>query len=80
MSGPTGLDVGTAGMPITAGDRRRRSLHRGADPQRLPSQIHADAGQRAQIIERLHTARGLPGADRGDLGGMLREIARAMAD
>jgi cellulose synthase (UDP-forming) len=37
-------------------------------------------GQRAQIIERLHTSRGVPGADRGDLGRMLRELARAISD
>jgi cellulose synthase (UDP-forming) len=34
--------------------------------------------QRARIIAKLHTASALPGTDRGDVGLMIRELARAL--
>lgn len=80
VSGPTGVEVGTAGMltlPVI-GDIEAYIVAATQDGYRLrfaPTPV-----QRAQIIEKLHTARGLPGADRGDLGRMLRELARAMGN
>lgn len=80
ISGPAGLAVGTVGtleLPVI-GSIEAFIVAPTRDGYRL--RFTPTPAQRAQIIEKLHTARGVPGADRGDLGRMLRELARAMAD
>ncbi|WP_315764834.1 glycosyltransferase [Bradyrhizobium sp. SZCCHNR2009] len=80
VSGPVGLATGATGtltLPLI-GDIETRVAAPTDDGYRLIFAVTPQ--QRAQIIERLHTASGVPGADSGDLGRMLHELARAMAD
>ncbi|MGJ5048716.1 glycosyltransferase [Bradyrhizobium oligotrophicum] len=80
VSGPVGLATGATGtltLPLV-GDVETTVAAPTNDGYRLIFAV--TPLQRAQIIERLHTASGAPGADSGDLGRMLHELARAMAD
>lgn len=56
-----------AGLPI---------YHEKLDGYRL--KFSPSIEQRAQIIEKLHTAPALPGSDRGDIVRIIRELARAL--
>ncbi|UPU01359.1 glycosyltransferase (plasmid) [Bradyrhizobium barranii subsp. apii] len=78
ISGPFGLSVGATGnLTIPAiGDVEARVLAPTRDGYRL--KFSPSVEQRAQIIEKLHTARALPGSDRGDIIRIVRELARAL--
>ncbi|KRR08487.1 hypothetical protein CQ12_41175 [Bradyrhizobium jicamae] len=78
ISGPFGLSIGTTGnLTIPGiGDLEARVLAPTRDGYRL--KFSPSIKQRAQIIEKLHTARALPGSDRGDIVRIIRELARAL--
>jgi cellulose synthase (UDP-forming) len=78
VSGPFGLSLGATGkltIPVI-GDIEARVLALTRDGYRL--RFSPTTTQRAQIIEKLHTARAVPGADRADIVRMIRELARAL--
>lgn len=78
ISGPFGLLAGAAGklsVPMI-GDVDARVLAPTRDGYRL--KFSPTAEQRAQIVEKLHTGRAVPGSDRGDILRMIRELARAL--
>jgi cellulose synthase (UDP-forming) len=79
ISGPFGLALGATGrLTLPAiGDVEARVLAPTRDGYRL--KFSPTTTQRAQIIEKLHTARAVPGSDRGDITRMIRELARALA-
>lgn len=79
ISGPFGLLVGAAGklsIPMI-GDVDARILAPTRDGYRL--KFSPTAEQRAEIVQKLHTARAVPGSDRGDIMRMIRELARALS-
>ncbi|MGY3622322.1 glycosyltransferase [Bradyrhizobium sp. USDA 10063] len=78
ISGPFGLVAGAAGKLSIAmiGDVDAHILASTRDGYRL--RFSPTAQQRAQIVEKLHTAQAAPGSDRGDIGRMIRELARAL--
>ncbi|MFL6839701.1 MAG: glycosyltransferase [Bradyrhizobium sp.] len=78
VSGPTGLQIGARGaltVPLI-GDVEAQVVASTRDGYRL--KFTATPVQRARIIEKLHTASAVPGADRGDIGRMIRELARSL--
>jgi cellulose synthase (UDP-forming) len=78
ISGPSGLAIGETGtLHIPAiGDLEACVLAPTRDGYRL--RFMPTPQQRDLIIEKLHTARAVPGADKGDIGLMIRELARAL--
>ncbi|MGY3616221.1 glycosyltransferase [Bradyrhizobium sp. USDA 10063] len=78
VTGPFGLPLDAKGklsLPVI-GDIDARILAHTRDGYRL--KFSPTAMQRAQIIEKLHTARAIPGSDRGDIMRMIGELARAL--
>lgn len=78
ISGPSRLETGAEGavtLPLI-GDIAALV----AAPTRDGYQIRLDPTpeQRDRIIAKLHTDRAVPGTDRGDLGLMIRELARSL--
>jgi cellulose synthase (UDP-forming) len=78
ISGPSGLAAGAAGtvtLPLI-GEVAASVVA----PTREGYQIKLDPTpeQRDRIIAKLHTHRVVPGTDRGDLGLMIRELARSL--
>lgn len=73
-----GLSVGTTGKLTIPeiGDVEAHILAHTRDGYRL--KFAPTAEQRAQLIEKLHTARAVPGSDRADIVRMIRELARAL--
>ncbi|WP_028349891.1 glycosyltransferase [Bradyrhizobium murdochi] len=78
VSGPFGLSLGTTGLLTVPGigDVEALVLAPTRDGYRL--KFSSTTMQRAQIIEKLHTARAVPGPDRADVVRMIRELARAL--
>ncbi|MCK1493318.1 glycosyltransferase [Bradyrhizobium sp. 180] len=78
ITGPVGLSVGTTGKLTIPeiGDIEAHILAHTRDGYRL--KFAPTAEQRAQLIEKLHTARAVPGSDRADIARMIRELARAL--
>ncbi|WP_065756727.1 glycosyltransferase [Bradyrhizobium paxllaeri] len=78
VSGPVGLSLGTTGLLTIPGigDVEALVLAPTRDGYRL--RFSSTTTQRAQIIEKLHTARAVPGSDRADIVRMIRELARAL--
>jgi cellulose synthase (UDP-forming) len=78
ISGPFGLSLGATGTLTIPeiGAVEAHILAQTRDGYRL--KFSPTAEQRAQIIGKLHTARAVPGSDRGDLVRMIRELARAL--
>jgi cellulose synthase (UDP-forming) len=78
VRGLAGLQIGATGaltMPLI-GDVEARVIAPTRDGYRLKFTV--TPVQRGLIIEKLHTASAVPGADRGDIGRMIRELARAL--
>ncbi|WFU54730.1 glycosyltransferase [Bradyrhizobium pachyrhizi] len=78
ISGPSGLSAGAAGklnLPGISGvDAHVAATTR--DGYRL--KFSPTPEQRAKIIKKLHTESAMPGADRGNILQMIRELARAL--
>ena len=78
VSGPSGLKVGEIGvlrMPFL-GDVEARIIAPTLDGYRIG--LSPNAEQRDRMIAKLHTQHATPGTDKGDLGLMIRELARAL--
>jgi len=78
ISGPHGLLAGAAGklsIPMI-GDVDACVVASTRDGCRL--KFSPTTEQRTQIIQKLHTDHAVPGADRGDILRMIRELARAL--
>ncbi|WP_336490481.1 glycosyltransferase [Methylobacterium nigriterrae] len=78
LSGIAGAAPGSAGQLIIPGigPVSARVLAETSDGCRVA--LTPEPEQRDRIISRLHTAAGAPGTGRGDLGLMLRELARGL--
>ena len=78
MSGPSGFTIGDKGVLriSTIGDIDAHILASTLDGYRI--KLSPTPRQRDQIIEKLHTVHAVPGADKGDIGLMIRELARAL--
>jgi cellulose synthase (UDP-forming) len=78
VSGPSGLSIGEKGLLRlpTIGDIDAHILASTQDGYRM--KLSPTLRQRDQIIERLHTVQAVPGVDKGDIGLMIRELARAL--
>jgi cellulose synthase (UDP-forming) len=78
VSGPSGLSIGEKGLLRlpTIGDIDAHILASTQDGYRV--KLSPTLRQRDQIIERLHTVQAVPGVDKGDIGLMIRELARAL--
>ncbi|MGY3533184.1 MULTISPECIES: glycosyltransferase family 2 protein [Bradyrhizobium] len=78
ISGPSGLSTGAAGklnLPGISGvDAHVAATTR--DGYRL--KFSPTPAQRAKLIKKLHTESAMPGADRGNIWQMIRELARAL--
>jgi len=78
VSGPSGLSVGAKGvlrMPFL-GDVEAHIIAPTLDGYRIA--LSPSAEQRERMIAKLHTQRATPGTDKGDVGLMIRELARAL--
>ncbi|AOO81603.1 glycosyltransferase [Bosea vaviloviae] len=78
ISGPSGLSVGAQGslrLPII-GEIAARVIAPTLDGYRI--RLTPSEEQRERIIARLHTAAVPPGTGKGDIGQMIRELARAL--
>lgn len=78
ISGPSGLEIGTTGI-VTLPLVGEIAAHVAAST-RDGYQLRLDPtpDQRDRIIAKLHTGRAVPGTDRGDIGLMIRELARSL--
>jgi cellulose synthase (UDP-forming) len=78
IHGPSGLAVGDEGtlqIPLI-GEVEARVLAPTRDGYRI--KLTPTPAQRDLIIQKLHTAHAAPGTDKGDLGLMIRELARTL--
>ena len=78
IAGPIGFAEGTEGqLHVTGiGSLPARVVAPTPDGWRL--RTTPDADQRVRIIAKLHTASAAPGTERGDLGLMIRDLAKAL--
>lgn len=78
VSGPSSLEAGAAGavtLPLI-GDVEAHVIAATRDGYQIGLEPTSD--QRDRIIAKLHTDRAVPGTDRGDIGLMIRELARSL--